>query len=158
MTWERRSKGANAMRWWTRSAFSSASSCTQRASRTGTGRRSRSGPSAMPAPGCATSLLTEATLGQNCAARSSGSASGPSRSSNVQIPQRASKSCPGDGSRSASSLGLDGAGDWPRVGSSPSPQAKRGSTSPISASQHDGSQGIVMFDAVSSQPLRVPSR
>lgn len=67
---------------------------------------------------------------------------------------KASKFCPVAGSSSAPSHGWIVAEEWRETGRRRSPHPKHGPTSPISECSPDASQGIVMFEGVSSQALR----
>ena len=81
-------------------------------------------------------------------------ATGRSRSSSAPTPRRGSRFCRVDGSSSEHSHGSGDAAGSQRTGRNPSPQPRRGSSSPTSASSPDASQGIAMSRRVSSRALR----
>ncbi len=93
--------------------------------------------------------------GRSCAARSTGSASGPSRSSSDPTPPRASRSCPVDGvvERTFAWLGRCRrlAGDWEKSIASAEAWVTVAHTS---ASPPAVSQGIAAYERVSSRALR----
>ncbi len=80
--------------------------------------------------------------GRSCAARSTGSASGPSRSSSDPTTPRASRSCPVDGSWSGPSHGSVDAAASPGTGRNPSPPPRRGSPSPTYPPHHTPSRKV----------------